>query len=34
MTTEYVRLGMEEAGLDMKMGTVDVPRVLVLKQGW
>lgn len=32
MRREYVGLGMEEAGLDMKMGTVDVPRVLVL--GW
>ncbi len=31
---EYVRLGMEEAGLEMKMGTVDVPRVLVLRLGW
>lgn len=31
---QYVRLGMEDAGLDMKMGTVDVPRVLMLRLGW
>lgn len=31
---EYVRFRMEEAGLDMKMGTVDVPRALVLRLGW
>ena len=24
----------QETGLDMKMGTVDVPRVLVLRLGW
>lgn len=27
-------LGMEEPGSDMKMGTVDVPRVLELGLGW
>lgn len=26
--------GVEETGLDMKMGTVDVPRVLGLGRGW
>lgn len=31
---EYVRIGVKEAGLNMKMGTVDVPRVLVLGRGW
>ena len=30
----YVRAGMVEAGSDMKMGTVDVPRVLGLGLGW
>lgn len=32
--SEYVRLGMEEAGSDMKMGTVDVPRAFVSRRDW
>lgn len=34
MRREYVSLGMEEDRLGMKMGTVDVPRVLWLRLGW